>query len=281
MKIEKHISVNKAINYGQFMVNLPVLLFLVGTPLIVFYLVNIFDFPQWLGIIGFFLGIILSWFAWSILITKWRIWAFSSVNNVHELRRKAIQKKLIWKTGTIFEKTEYRSKKDKLSLKKLEEKFNLEDVFEEDPKLSKEVKIYYSIATALFVIIFLSFGFIAGVCLIIDDSILKICFGFFLAVISLFVIIENIKNIMNRQPQIIIDAEGIKATNEDFRHWSDIYDEQILTEGYGSSAEHYLIFGDASSNYTKIDIVNLTTTPSKLENILRTYRIRYNKNNKI
>ena len=69
--------------------------------------------------------------------------------------------------------------------------------------------------------------------------------------------------------------------NEDFKNWSDIYDEQILTEGYGSSAKHYLIIGDANSNYTKIDIVNLTTTASKLETILRTYRIRYNKNNKI
>jgi hypothetical protein len=256
-------------------------LFLAGTPLLMLLLANIFDFPKWLGIIGFFLGIILAWLAWSILITKWRIWAFSNVKNVHELRRKAVQKKLIWETGTTFERTEYRSKKDKISLKKLEEKFNFEDVFEEDPKLSKEIKIYYSITTALFVIIFLLFGLIAGVYLIIDDSILKICFGFFLTVISLFVIKENIKNVMNRQPQIIINAEGIKAHNEDFRHWSDIYDEQILTEGYGSSAKHYFIFGDASSDYTKIDIVNLTTTAGKLENILRTYRIRYNKNNKI
>ncbi|MGB6268833.1 MAG: hypothetical protein WBF67_07450 [Olleya sp.] len=278
--MKQEVSVKKAIIRGQLTVNIPVFIILIGTPFVMLLIAEIIDFPDWLGLIGLFLGIILAWIAWSILITKWRIWAFSNVRNIHQLRRQAIQKKLIWETGTTFERTEYRSKKDIIILKKLEEKFNIDDIFEEDPNIPEEIKIYYSIATALFVILFLTFGLIAGVYFIFNDSILKICFGIFLTVISLFVIKQNIKNVMNRKPQIIINAEGIKTNNEDFKSWISIYDEQVLTEGLGSYPINYLVFSDDSYNYTKIDLNNLTTSPSKLENILRTYRIRFNKNKK-
>jgi hypothetical protein len=47
------------------------------------------------------------------MITKWRLWAFENVRNVHELKERAVQAKLIWPDHSIFEKMEIRSASDK------------------------------------------------------------------------------------------------------------------------------------------------------------------------
>lgn len=131
--MKEEISVDKAINRGHLMVNVPVFITIIGCPVLSIYLSDKNLIPKWGILFGFILGFVLAWLLWSFMITKWRIWAFENVRNVHELKKRAIQEKLIWNDGNIFEKTEIRSYEDKLKLKKLKrnskKKMNLKKIF--------------------------------------------------------------------------------------------------------------------------------------------------------
>jgi hypothetical protein len=67
-----------------------------------------------------FFGVGLSWLAWSILVPRWRLWAYERVSNIVELKRRAVAAKLIWPEGSILERTELASKELRARLQKLE-----------------------------------------------------------------------------------------------------------------------------------------------------------------
>ncbi len=113
------VTVNKAITRGHRMVNYPVFVIMIGTLSVSFFLGSQGSFPLWIFPLGFGLAFGLAWLYWSIMITKWRIWAFENVRNVHELKKRAIQEKLIWPDGSVFEKTEIRSSATKEKWKSL------------------------------------------------------------------------------------------------------------------------------------------------------------------
>jgi len=81
--MREQISVNKAIKRGHLIVNVPVFIALYGCPAIALYLSNENLIPGWGIGIAFLLGFVLAWIIWSYMITKWRIWAFENVRNVH------------------------------------------------------------------------------------------------------------------------------------------------------------------------------------------------------
>ncbi len=61
------------------------------------------------------IAICIGWVWWSYKIVKWKCWAFSQLNleDSCDLYIKAIEIGLIWPTGSIFNKTEIWTKKDK------------------------------------------------------------------------------------------------------------------------------------------------------------------------
>ncbi|MDO5969091.1 hypothetical protein Q4Q35_04655 [Flavivirga aquimarina] len=63
----------------------------------------------------------IGWIWWSYKIVKWKYWAFSQINieNSYDLYEKAIGVGLIWPTGSIFNKTEIWTEKDKQNWEKL------------------------------------------------------------------------------------------------------------------------------------------------------------------
>ncbi len=112
--MKQALSIAKAINKGHIMVNLPVFLIMVGFP----SLLHLLGLDKKIVLVAAIIGVIMAWFIWSIVITKWKIWAFERIENIEELKRRAIDEKLIWPDGHIFERTEIRSKSDKLKLEK-------------------------------------------------------------------------------------------------------------------------------------------------------------------
>ena len=281
MKSNKDISVKQAITKGQIMVNVPVFLCLIGIPLFTLFLVKQGVFPEWAAVTGIILGFVIAWITWSVLITKWRIWAFTNVRNVHALKKEAIRSMLIWKDGTSFEKTEYRSKKDKIILDTLDKKFIQEDLVYEDPKVPQETKIYFSITTAFFIVLFLSIGVTSGAYLMFEEKNKDFLIGLFMFIICLFILTQAFKKLINREPQLILNHKGITLSDNTFVSWSEIYELEIIREGFGNSAQHYLKFCDSNYNYSKIEIDRFNLSIRKLENSLQTYQIRYNNNNKV
>ena len=101
----------KTIIVGHLVINVPVVLLSFGLPIIAF---NLFDgsvLKIVFSIIGFILGIGISWLLCSLLITKWRLWAFNQIHedDWYKLKELAIINKLIWDDGSDFESTEIRT----------------------------------------------------------------------------------------------------------------------------------------------------------------------------
>jgi len=105
------IKIYKLIFIGQLIINLPIISVILG---MTYISINVFDdilLKIILGIISFLISIIITWKYWSLAITKWRLWAFNSVNekDLLLLKRLAIDTKLIWEDKHDFEYTEGRS----------------------------------------------------------------------------------------------------------------------------------------------------------------------------
>lgn len=123
-----HITVDQAISRGHFMVNVPVAIAFFGSPVLSIYLYHIRLISGWGIGVAFLIGFVLAWIIWSFMITKWRVSAFENVRNVHELKKRAIEEKLIWSDGNFFEKTEIRNSQEKIKLKELQKKFEIKDI---------------------------------------------------------------------------------------------------------------------------------------------------------
>lgn len=81
-------------------------------------------FEGWIIPVGFVLGFLSGWLVWSYFVNQWKIWAYENVRNVHELQRKAVEEKLIWESGSWFEKTEFKDYQQKQKLKQLKKSFS-------------------------------------------------------------------------------------------------------------------------------------------------------------
>jgi hypothetical protein len=121
----KSISVNKAIIVGTVWVNGPVLPLIVGPALMVFisgapYKGEPSKAVLWGTLFAFILGFLAAWSWWSYMVPRWRVWAWTHVKNVRELRIRAVQAGVIWPKGHFFEKTEFRSKELQEAITNLE-----------------------------------------------------------------------------------------------------------------------------------------------------------------
>jgi len=157
------ITVDKAIKRGHLVINVPVCFLMMGTPCVAMYLFSEKLIPNWGIAVSFLIGFLLAWFYWSYGITKWRIWAFENVRNVHELKKKAIEQGLIWKDKSWFNKTEIKTDSNKQKWTELEKKFDKKDVFKEDPAVSSQSVIYYSKIKNTYEFIIMLFCLIGGI----------------------------------------------------------------------------------------------------------------------
>jgi hypothetical protein len=208
------------------------------------------------------------------MITKWRLWAFDNVRNVHELKRKAIESQLIGSDGSFFEKTEIRSAAEKDKWTSLQSKFDVQDVYTEDVSAPNEVIIYYSKTQARFqigfMILLVGFGFYFGAKA--DSIFVEIIIG----AGALFSGYTGISHLLNKTPQIIINDKGIQTVKAPFAAWPDIIGDEVVTKQQGRSSVTYLEYaypgGSESINIGELDIKK-----TLLENLLHTYRVRSEK----
>ncbi len=276
--MRQEISVNEAISRGHLMVNVPVFICIIGIPALSFYLSNQNLIPKWGIGIGFVLGFVIAWLVWSFMITKWRIWAFGNVRNVHELKKRAIQEKLIWNDGNVFEKTEIRTLEDKKELKKLEKKFVKEDIYREDNSIPPKTIIKFSKSLGIFELIISILIIAVGIYFISKGTNRNYVLGGIMSLIGIYNSIKELRKILNNKPQIIINNRGIETITTEFKNWTNIKSEEVIQEGYGKSAKSYLTYWYDDEIFEKIEIDKLDITHQQLENIIRTYRIRNNKN---
>jgi hypothetical protein len=268
------VSVEEAILKGKKMINYPALAIMIAIIIVsIAGAVALEEETPILVIVGFGLSFVVAWLYWSIFITKWRIWAFENVRNVHELKKRAIQENLIWKDGSIFEKTEIRTQAQQAKLDELALKFNREDVFTEDYSVPSETAICFSKTKSKIELAVMVFVLFFAIYLISDGE--KMILGIFSLGISLYSIYNNYKKLSNSEPQITLSNEGISLVSGEFYAWDDIQNEEAFVKNRGKYAKHYLTFL-ANNEEIKLEIADFDTNVSTLNKLLIVYRGRFN-----
>ena len=100
--LSRPLGICKAIAAGWLVVNLPAIAIMLASLVIG---ATIEPTLWWLF---FSVGFILAWTWWSHSVPRWRRWALRRGANPDRLQRWAVITGLVWRKGSIFEKTEAR-----------------------------------------------------------------------------------------------------------------------------------------------------------------------------
>lgn len=260
--MNKTVTVNEALKKGRAkLVHVPTVI-IVGTislGLLLFYLEIV---PGWSIPITFIVGFISGWLSWSYFVNKWKVWAFENVKNVHELKRKAIEEKLIWQSGSWFEKTEFKSEDQKLKLKLLEKKFLQKDTFEDDDTVPQETIVYYATSALIFNLVIYTLSFFAIIYYFFEN----IWMILLSIAVCLYLIYDLLKKLRDRNPQIIINSKGIQLKNKKLVPWNKVHNDSL--------SGNHLVF-----NNEEIEIEYFNIKNHEIEHLLHVYRIRFKNNN--
>lgn len=277
-----NLTVDKAISKGHQWVNYPIFaIMIIGFGLTIYLHVILIN--PWIFLIGFLSTFFFAWIWWSIAITKWRIWAFGNCRNVHELKRKAINQKLIWPDGSRFEKTEFRTNWQIEQLKIINQKFEKKDeilVIEDDITIPNETKIYYSKVS-------LVISWITGIGILLFGLYLANkgeFIGYFFILVSIFSIYFDSKKTKETEPYIILNSKGVKTLNTVFTPWKKVKIIQTELRGSGKSSKWYLKLEFKNENENgdwgdDIEINDLSESPKKIEKLIAIYKQRHRMNN--
>lgn len=268
------LSVTEALLKGKRNVHYPAIGISLALVLISIVLSLQKSIPIWLPIVCLLLAFILPFIYWFVMITKWRLWAFDNVRNVHELKRRAISEGLIGADGSIYEKFEIQSKEDKKKWSEILERFKNNDVFIDDFSIADETVIYFS-KTQMY--LYLAFGLIAiaaGIYLYLIKNDWKK--GIFLLGVGLYMAINNYYKLIKRLPQITISNLGLSTKSNDFYRWDEISDAKLVIEYTGKEKKHFLMY-DHPKGSEKFSIKELGISYTELESLLVLYQGRFYK----
>lgn len=265
------LSVEDAIRKGQRLINWPItfIIIIVGGGLIFAAKEN--NLPGWTLLAGIALAIVLAWLYWSIMIVRWRLWAFDKVHNVHELYKRAITEHLIWPDGSWATKTEIWTKEQREQWVSIQSRFSEPDVLEDDYTVPAETSICFSRSRNLaeMTLMLLLAGF--GIYLIVAD--INLFFGIVMVAIGVIFAIRELKQATNTKPQIVLNQKGITTVLHGFEAWHDIIDADVILERRGKS-QHACMVYTTKSGRSKVSIEDLETTRQQLFHLLRVYRGR-------
>ncbi len=270
---EPKISPSKAIARGQVMVNLPVFFIMMAVMGLLWYLATTDLIPFAFGPASFLIGPLVAWVFWSYRITAWRIWAYSRVTDIQELKKQAIDGGLIWKDGSFFERTEIRTAQQRHLINELEHQLvtlSKEQEFEDDSSIPKSTEFKYSRGTVMVGLIQQFLMIAAGLYLALATE--KTMIGYFFIGLGILLSIKPFLKISNNVPTLILSNEGITVDGRTHR-WNRIINESAGMEGFGKNRSSYLTFEtDESSEKLSIDEYDITLPD--MRNLLKVYRGR-------
>ncbi|HEX8021874.1 hypothetical protein [Mucilaginibacter sp.] len=222
---------------------------------------------------GLIIGIIFRGF----MATRWRIWAFENVRNVHELEARAIKAGLIRNQNRSWFFPEFRSSSDKAKLVELSKKFTQPDIFINDHTVANEVRVYFSKRKNYLVAGAAAGGGLAiGIAVILNNP-QQYIFVTMLLIAAGLIAFTSLKKALNTTPRIIISDKGIETVNTPFYEWKDIYQEEVFTEQADRAIITYFTYA-SPNGYEKLAIGNdLTHSAQQIESALKLFRSRSDK----
>ena len=224
-----------------------------------------------LTLIGIVLFAILS----IPISNTWKFWAFSRVNNVHELKKRFILLREISGQEIFFKRIENSAEHD-TKYWKLRLKFAKKDIFEDDETIPDETVIYNSKAFSITIVVLSIFIFAGGIFFLVTAAYARVfvgflLFGVFLIILALFLGYRHgYEKLKNKEPQLVLNSKGINSNKTGFHKWEEIKNEFI----YNDSRDGFLSYTH-SRGYERIKTSNLTIHNGIiLSKLLMVYRER-------
>lgn len=210
----------------------------------------------------------------AFFITKWKVWAFDKVRNVHNLKRRAIDEKIIWEGNRL----ELWTAKDRKKWQLLQEKFKVEDVFIDDSTVPEQTLIYYSPSSLILSVPALFAAGYAGIMLIINGRKYIPAVGVVLLVFILCLLYLDIKRFIIKKPQLILSSRGIEANNIGFYSWNEIHNEHLDKSGGRPPSVYFLVY-NYPDGHANINVNSLKINRDDLMDLINLYRQRYYQEN--
>lgn len=282
--MHNQVSVEKAIQKGRLTIIYAMLLFLIGCPIVSIIIFNNYEHKiieqLWFPIgmfIGLIIGFVLMKIYWNYASIKWQFWAFENVRNVNELKRKAIENKLISENNFILvKKFKNRNYERHKRIGRIRKNFEEKDTYYDDLTVPKEIVI--NIPRSSNLIIALAGLFFVGISIkaYLSNS-AKLHVAFILFAVGVFFLVLVINGMRDKQPQLILNSNGIKLYKKDFISWNEINDIYVEKELGGNSATHYLIIDSTMNKILKFQINGLDKKPDDIEKLIQIYKTRFEK----
>ncbi|MFC0516411.1 hypothetical protein ACFFGT_19545 [Mucilaginibacter angelicae] len=270
-------TIDEALNKGKFMIIYPMQAITVMALGVSIYLKAAIGSPPLIMLAVMITGTIIAIILRGFMATRWRIWAFENVRNVHELEARAIKAGLIrnQKYSLLF--PEFRSIADKAKLQELSKKFAQPDVFTDNHTVANEVRVYFSKRkNYLFAGVAVVGGLAIGIAVILNNP-QQYIFLMMILIAAGLIAFSSLKKALNTTPRIIISDKGIETVNTPFYEWKDIYQEEVFTEQEDRSMVTYFTYA-SPNGYEKLAIGNdLTHSAQQIESALKLFRSRSDK----
>lgn len=242
--------------------------------------VAFFDINFAVGLFGGIIsGYILMKIYWKYASKNWQLWAFESVNHVHELKRKAIDLDFITNNFILDQKV---TSKDLIYIQKINyirKKFEVEDKYYDDLSTPKEIQIFIS---KPFSVLF----FFIGIGMIFSAIYSYFKFNFelinliLLFVFGLLLVISSVKILLQKEPEIMMNVDGIQIRKQNFIPWKDIqfgYVERRKMNGNNFKSNFLIIILNKHQIEHQID--GLKAKPDLIDKYIKVYSNRNNKQN--
>jgi len=295
MQADTGVSISEAIKRGRSMLLIPRLLLMFGIFFWVFmgwiyyemcvnlpdHHVNLLIICGSVLLVAFFLMIWLPFRFWSKRTTKWKLWAFEQVADVHELKRQAMRAALYAEDGSFLNRLQIRSADEDERWAALQYKFIKQPLFTDDDSIPVETVIYLSPYKTAISVIICSIPCVLGAGAIYwtfhgqQSPWLTFFIGVGLIIYSAVFIYQLMRDIIANKPQIIISNKGITTITDGFHSWDSIRNETVRYGYSGKGNRRTFLHYDYLGGRTNFEIALLAISTKQLENLLVIYRGRY------
>jgi hypothetical protein len=275
MTNESFVSVDYALQKANREIKYPALvLFLVLFTGVMIWAVSLHKY--WLIGVGFVSAAAAMLIYSGIMTTKWKIWAFTHVQDIEELKIAAISEKLLPDEEEPWqEKLLIKSATDKIKLKEIDERLlqlhNSSRIatFTDDPSVAEITNIYESN------IMVRAMGFI-GLVLGLSLLFVFLYVGLFVIVAATVAVIydQKVSRPQRSNPTIVLSNKGIETYSAGVRAWGDITNEEVKFFSRGKNSYAALVY-DYPGGSEEIDIDYLKTNVRSLNHLIYVYRKRY------
>ena len=288
------ISVDAAITKGRQMLLLPRIVLVIGLFFFLFpitlILIGVFEGPPftiniWLVCIGitifcFVVFFYLPYLFWSKRTTRWKLWAFDNVDDVHELKIMATEAHLCPAYGTVMDKLQIQSAEEREQWRNLQDRFNFRSAFIDDPEIPARTEVFYSkvhlTINILFALLFVVIGSVIEYLTITHDgqTSLKIIAAL-VALVPIFLIFKSVQRMIKKQPELVLDDQGLFTEQSGFLTWDLIFNEKVTRVYKGKGGVKVTFSFQHPGDIVHIDISDFNISKGRLERLIRVYKGRY------